>query len=235
MSKALQAVLNIKADKDGLFSMTDIYRQAQERGLSEGKRSPSDWSRESGKEIIDFAKENLNARKTGIIKTTRGKGGGTLAVPEICLAYAKYLSPELHMEVNQTFLRAKSGDVSLADEIVDRASDEDQVLHLMRTAGKVQRKHFTGALSKHEVDGKGYAICTDAIYTGAFNACAKELRKLKNLPEKTNVREHMTVQEIIQTAHAEMIAVRNMDATKARGTTECAQVCEAAARKVASI
>lgn len=185
MSKALQAVLNIKADKDGLYSLNDIYQQAVDRGLADGKQSPYEWQRREGKNIIDYAK-SVNAANCRIIKAARGKGGGTRAIPEICLAYSKYLSPALHMEVNQTFLRAKAGDVTLADEIVDRATPE-------------------------------------------------ELRKIKNLPAKANVREYMTVEELIQTAHAEMIAVRNMDATKARGTNECAAVCEAAARKVAAI
>ena len=234
MSKTLQTVLNIKQDKDGLYSLNDIFQQAVDRGIADGKVDPRTWVNRDGKQLIAYAK-NHNATNRHIIKASRGKGGGTSAVPEICLAYAEYLSPKLHMEVNQTFLRAQSGDVTLADEIVDRAKPEDQIKHLMRTAGVVQRKMFTGALVKHEVDGKGIGVCTNSIYTGLFDNCASELRKLKNLPEKANVREHMTVQEIIQTAHAEMIAVRNLEATRARGTRECSAVCEQAARKVASI
>lgn len=237
MSKHVLQVgsVGIKTNSDGMVPLTDIYQAAVSAGMAEGKVNPKDWQRREGKELVEFASSSLNGTDRPIIKSARGKGGGTYGEANIALAYAKYLSPELHYQVNETYLRAKSGDVTLADEIVDKAKPEDQVLHLMRTAGKVQRKQFTGSLVKHEVDGKGIGVCTNAIYTGAFNACASELRKIKNLPEKANVREHMTVQEIIQTAHAEMIAVRNMDATRARGTRECARVCEDAARKVASI
>lgn len=238
MSKHILQVgsAKIKTNENDMVSLTDIWKAAQVTGQASGKLDPRTWKqRDVGSEAIDSAAKSLNETVSHIYNTARGSNGGTYAHILIATAYASYLHPDLATEINATYLRALSGDVTLADEIVDRATPEDQVKHLMRTAGVVQRKQFTTALANHEVTGKGFGICTNAVYTGLFDACAAELRKAKNLPEKASVREHMTVQEIIQTAHAEMIAVRNMDATKARGTTECAQVCEASARKVASI
>ncbi|MEN6621109.1 MAG: KilA-N domain-containing protein [Smithella sp.] len=226
----------IKTNENDMVSLTDIWKAAQVDGKAIGKMEPKQWSRRDiGSEAIVSVAKSLNVPVSHLYNVTRGKQGGTYAHILIATAYASYLHPDLATEINNTYLRAVSGDVTLADEIVDRATPEDQVKHLMRTAGVVQRKQFTTALANHEVNGKGFGICTNSIYTGLFDACAAELRKAKNLPEKSNVREHMSLQEIIQTAHAEMIAVRNMDATKARGTNECALVCEQAARKVASI
>jgi KilA-N domain len=74
-----------------------------------------------GKELVDFATLSLNVTKHHIIKTARGKGGGTYAHKNVALAYAKYLSPELHMQVNDVYLRAASGDVTLAEQIFDKA------------------------------------------------------------------------------------------------------------------
>jgi len=37
---------------------------------------------------------------------------------QIALAYAKYLSPELHMAVNETYMRYKTGDHTLALEVI---------------------------------------------------------------------------------------------------------------------
>lgn len=238
MSKAILQVgtVKIKINDSQMVSLTDIWKAAQAEGKATGKMEPKQWSRRDiGVDAIEAAAKSLKVPVSHLYIVTRGKHGGTYAHILIATAYASYLHPDLATEINTTYLRALSGDVTLADEIVDRATPEDQVKHLMRTAGIVQRKQFTKVLTAHEVDGKGIGICTNAVYTGLFNACAAELRKIKNLPEKANVRESMTVQEIIQTAHAEMIAVRNMDATRSRGTRECAHVCEQAARKVASL
>lgn len=234
MSKTLQTVLNIKRDSEGLYSLTDIFKQAQKKGMAEGKQSPAQWSRFEGKAILEHA-HSLNECKSHIIKTARGKGGGTLAIPEIALAYAKYLSPELHMLVNQTFLRAQSGDVTLADEIVDRATPNDVQLHMVRTAGKVTRNEFTSTLRDHGVYDWGFGTCTNAIYIPILGGDAKELRKSRNLPTKANVRAAMTAQEIIMTAHAEMIAARDIINVKALGNNDCVEVCSRAARRVAAL
>lgn len=88
---------------------------------------PRDWKRRDGAQFIDFIAQNLNVAERHIYKATRGKGGGTYAHWQIALAYAKYLSPELHMQVNEVYARAKAGDVTLADEIADKASPEQIV------------------------------------------------------------------------------------------------------------
>lgn len=70
--------------------------------------APGDWARESGADFIDFVAENLHTRKTGIYKSSKARadrGGGTFAHWQIALAYAKYLSPELHMQVNEVNAR----------------------------------------------------------------------------------------------------------------------------------
>lgn len=56
----------------------------------------------------------LNVRCDDIYKGTCAKCGGIIALWQITLAYAKYLSPELHMQVNEIYLRFKSGEVTLA-------------------------------------------------------------------------------------------------------------------------
>ncbi len=62
----------------------------------------------------------------GMLKITKGRDGATFTHWQIALAYAKYLSPELHMHVNEIYMRYRSGDVTLADEIADKATPEEQ-------------------------------------------------------------------------------------------------------------
>ena len=45
------------------------------------------------------------AERHGLLKVVRGRNGGTFAERRIALAYAEYLSPEIHLAVTKTFLR----------------------------------------------------------------------------------------------------------------------------------
>lgn len=244
MSKTLQTVLNIKRDDEGLFSLTDIFKQAQAKGMADGKQSPSEWSRFEGKAIIFHASQNHNTSdcrisdntcKSRIIKSTRGKGGGTLAIPEIALAYAKYLSPELHMLVNQTFLRAQTGDVTLAAEIADRSTPEGKAWLATRTLATLTRNDFTSALCEHKVTGKGYADATNAIYSTLLGGSRKELCAIKGYPLTTNLRNTMSTEELCRTQLAEIISIKNINAMNATGNKECTTVCQMSARKVAAV
>ena len=126
----------VRVDADNLVCITDIYKIAVERGLDGGKREPNQYFRKTnvrksgtsgnvsdfageGWEFVEFIAKNLNLHAAHIYKTTRGKHGGTFAHWQIALAYAKYLSHELHMRVNETYMRAQSGDVTLAAEIAE--------------------------------------------------------------------------------------------------------------------
>ena len=130
----------VRVDADNLVCITDIYKVATEKGLANGKLEPKFYFRKSnlrksgtsgkvsdaageGMQFVESVAENLKVSATHIYKTTRGKGGGTYAHWQIALAYAKYLSHELHMRVNETYMRAQSGDVTLAAEIAEKQKD----------------------------------------------------------------------------------------------------------------
>ena len=115
----------VRVDEEGLICLTDLFKVATEKGLADGKLDPRRWSEKprnivsgtSGKtslverdgwQFVDFVAKSLNATRCDIYKTTRGKGGGTYAHWQIALAYAKYLSHELHMRVNETYMRVLS-------------------------------------------------------------------------------------------------------------------------------
>ena len=106
----------VRVDAENLVCITDIYKIAIERGLDGGKNNPYDWSRperkvksgstgktddvtSSGRQFIDFVAKSLNTEASRIYKTTRGKHGGTYAHWKIALAYAQYLSHELHERI----------------------------------------------------------------------------------------------------------------------------------------
>ena len=84
-----------------MVSLTDLWRGAG------GKRekAPNFWiSQDSSQQLIETVANILNATQDCIIKSKRGKGGGTSAHKHIAIAYAKYLDPKIHVLVNQIFL-----------------------------------------------------------------------------------------------------------------------------------
>lgn len=240
MSKAIAQAFEIadtpiRQNSEGLISLTDIYQVAVSTGMAEGKRNPSDWSREAGAELIEVVAETLNTRKTGIIKATRGKGGGTFAHKNIALAYAKYLSPALHMAVNDVYLRATSGDVTLAAEISDRATPEQQEWLAKRTTGKVIRNQLTASLCTHGVVGRGYADATNAIYLPLLGATKSDICERRGIPKTTNLRDNMDIEQLFRTGLAEIVAKKNIERHNAQGNNECVMECSRAARQVAAV
>ncbi|QTA85822.1 KilA-N domain-containing protein [Desulfonema magnum] len=159
--------------KEGLICLTDLWKAS---GKPKGKLDPRLWKKYTGEQFIDSVAKKLNVSPANIYKTKRGKNGGTYAHWQIALAYAKYLSHELRMHVNEVYMRYRSGDVTLADEIADKASSEDQEWLAVRTIGKIARNQFTGTLKEHDVRGRGYADCTNAVYKPILGGSTKELR-----------------------------------------------------------
>ena len=216
----------IKTDDAGLVSLTDLFKVAAANGCADGKRNPSDWSREAGATFIDFVAENFNTRKTGIYKTSKGKNGGTFAHWQIALAYAKYLSPELHMQVNEVYARYKSGDVTLAAEIADKAKPADAAWLARRVQGTVARNQLTSTLSAHGVSGKGYADCTNAIYKNVLGGKKSEVCAARGLRKSTNLRNVMDVTQLTATAMSELVAQKRIDTLNARGNKSCTDHCD---------
>ena len=199
---------NISVDDEGLVSLTDVYRIAIERGLDGGKRNPSDWSLEAGSSFIDFVAKKYGKSRSHIYKTKRGKGGGSFAHWKIALAYAQYLSHELHNHILETYARVATGDKTLAVEIIEKQKKpEDAEWIANRANAVVARNKFTKCLQEHGVT-KGYEIagCTNAVYQGMFEKTAKEIREERNLPANANLRDSMDETELLSIALAENLS-----------------------------
>lgn len=221
----------LRRNHDGLISLTDIFKASGENQ----NKSPLEWARFAGNQFIEFVAENLNTGKSRIYKTTRGKGGGTYAHWQIALAYAKYLSHDLHMQVNEAYMRFKTNDISMADEIADKATPEQQVWLEKRLQGKAARRQFTDTLKDHGVTGIGYGRCTHAIQTPIMGGSKTHICKTRGLNKNANLRDQMSMEELVATSMAELVASKTIAQSGVRGNTPCAQKCRWAAEKVASL
>lgn len=224
---------NLSVDKDGMVNLTDLHRIAG----SPANRDPRQWSRKEGADFVSFVRENLNVPEKHIYRGERGRGGATYAHWQIALAYAKYLSPELHAEVNETYRQAKAEEANpqlSVDKAVAnwRKQGRSDKWIAARMQGKAARLHFTDTLARHGVTGHGYKGCTDAIYAPLLGGTAEQVREQRGYPVKANLREHLPLRALTAIAFAEQLAEERIEEQKAYGNDSCIHICNQAAQTV---
>lgn len=232
----IELMKHINFDND-MISLTDLWKQAG----SIREKAPNFWlNQDSTKEFIDMAASMLNATSNCIIKTRRGKGGGTYAHKNIGLAYAKYLDAKLHVLVNEVFFQRVEEEKN-PDLIVDRAVStykrrgKSDIWIQKRISGKLKRNSFTSCLANHGVDTpKGFKKCTNAIYEPLYGGGASLVREKKSLPDNVNIRDNMSELELSAVEFAESLSRDNIKRKGVYGENSCATECHSSARIIAN-
>lgn len=107
----------LRMDDKGRLCLTDMHKAAG----GDVSQRPSKWLElPETRKFLQSLSRRESVLKSDIIGSIMGRNGGTFAHWQIALAYAKYLSPELHMAVNETYMRYNSGDHTLALEVIDK-------------------------------------------------------------------------------------------------------------------
>lgn len=241
-SKGLQKISkkdlleNIKPDQNGNFSLTELWK------LSSGddQKAPAKWQEsEPVQRFITTACKILNIGISDIIKSKRGKGGGTYGHRQIFLEYAQYLDSDLAFLVNEVFFE-RAEEEENPDLILDRAEStyirKGKSLEWInkRFISKGVRIGFTEVLKKHGVINEGYKNCTNAMYVALYGKTASEIREVKKLPKKANIRENMTELELQAIAFAESLAKQDITDNRRYGNEECSTSSNLAARVVSN-
>lgn len=224
----------VHIDADGRFSLNDIHRAAAARGLATNAQRPGSFLR--NKDVKRYVAElNTNAQICAVKKAT-GKDGGSYATRPLALRYAAWIDKSVEAEVYRTIEHVIDADESLTANLIDRQQDPEASKRLaVRAQGKVARNALTATLAAHGVTGRGYADCTNAIYTPILGAPANQIRQSRQLKPKANVREHMSGKELAAVMLSEEIAREQITDTNAHGNEPCAEECSVAARRVRSI
>lgn len=220
------------------ISLTDLWKAAG----SVRTQSPNFWiNQDDTQKFIQTLGKMLNATPDCIIKTTRGKNGGTWGHWQVALSYAQYLSAELHIWTNQIVRErleeehnpelglSRSRERAIASWKRQGKSDE---WIATRLKGMTTRSYLTGTLKEHGVTNRGYADCTNAIYEPILGGTAKEIRKEKGLPVKANIRDHVGYVENIGIMLAEALAKEKIQGKHYRGNEQCSSACLAASSTV---
>lgn len=122
--------INVKND---LLCLTDFWKAV---GRPKNKSAPQ-WLRLP--ETIHFMIRLESKMGHSQPMVEKYDQSGTFAHWQIALAYAKYLSEDLEMHMSEVYMRYQAGDVTLADQIADKASPDAQEWLLKRIAQKVKR------------------------------------------------------------------------------------------------
>lgn len=226
---------NVKRDGE-FYSLNDLWVIVG----SPANKDPRQWQRLP--QSIDFfnsACKFLNVGFSHIIKTKRGKGGGTYGVRQIALEYAKYLDADLAVIVNEVFFERIEEERN-PDLIANRyfktyrkQGKTDEWI-AARLKGIGVRHLYTDTLKSHGVFGIGYRNCTNAIYRPLFGGDASLIKEKKNIPSTAaNTRDYMSRTELISVELAESLATDHIEQSNVRGNQNCMIVSENASRCVA--
>lgn len=221
---------HVRTDGD-LVNLNDIYVLAG----SPKNQDPRQWGRlpETIK-LIDSIEEKLNVGKSHIYKSSRGRySTGTWAHKLLAVEYSGYLSQDLRLKINDTFLRVQSGDTSVIEETLDRQSPDQQKRTLTRMQGKITRNLHTATLHAHGVHGAGFAQCTNATYQPLLGGTASEIREKHGLAKTANVREVLSQVQLASLIFSEALSTEDIEVNGIFGNKPCATACLNASTRVA--
>jgi hypothetical protein len=194
----------IATDANGYPCLNDMWRLA---GEPENKRA-KDWQRGKRSKALHAAlHERIGEISPTLPKTTgdslcysigRGRGANTFAHPVLALDYAEYLDPSLAVEVRETFLRVRAGDVSIALEILDGMAEQaeyDETRVKLREMLKEHNKLSAGVARDAGV--RNFEVYNGAGLSGLYGGMSKaSLLKHKGLPDDADRLDHCGHEEL---------------------------------------
>lgn len=215
----------IRTDELGRICLNDIWASGP---FPDTKRAHEWWRYAGARTLAEALLARMGKKppfsKAMLDEVYQAKGGwhgATFAHPVLACAYAGYLTPELEVEVREIWLRYRAGDATLADEILERASPEANLWAATRAEARAIRNVYTTTLRDHEVDGRGYGLCTDEAYVKLFDGRARRLREQRGLKKGSNVRDHMDIVELSAIKLTEALASERICVEDSRGNMEC--------------
>ncbi|HEY9643509.1 MAG TPA: KilA-N domain-containing protein [Coleofasciculaceae cyanobacterium] len=191
------------------MSLTDLWKAAG----SPANKDPRQWKRKEGKAFIKAVAKKLNVPEGHIIVSTRGKGGSTFGHWQVAMAYAKYANDDLHMHCNDIVRRYFSGDVSLAEEVIDRNNNPEDLKRIeLRAKAKRTNKLLNSSIAAH--GGDCYRVVANINNVAVTGKTAKELKAIRQVKQ---TRDGLNPLELTMLAAAEELESSGIEARAAFG------------------
>ena len=223
----------VREDAQGRIRLDDLWEAA---GQKPGK-APRFWRVTEGyRNLLAALKRKVgipNNSDCSLVAAGRGRASqGTFAHPILAAAYAGYLDANLEVEVREVWLRYRAGDATLADEILQRATDEANHWAGIRALARSGRNKYTDVLKAHGVVEKGYMHCTEAVYQALLGGKSYEIRARMGLPARTNLRDHLGATALASVMLAEALSAERIEEENRLGNADCATATLRSARAV---
>lgn len=221
--------------RDGeMYSLNDLWRMLGPPKSME----PRFWQRLPETErYFESETKSLNVRKSHIIKSKRGKGGGTYATQRVFLEYARYLNKDLAVQINEVFLQElkAQGNPDLYLEryrssYKKKGKSDDWIDKRMKSINT--RNELTSTLSHHGVHGDGFRRCTNASYEGLLGCKAPALRKHLGIEKKDSIRDNMSKTQLTALELSEDLAKQRIEKRNLYGVDPCEAACKGAAEVI---
>jgi len=172
--------ISIKFTKDKPISLTAIWKM---EGSPE-EQKPNDFlSSPTAKKLVKRLMKELNADKSGILESSRGKGGETKAHWKLALEYAAYLNIE-----TKSWMLGIIGDYVESPEdfaasiLIESHNKERQQKALKRVKVTLSNKEINELSHKH---GLPYYKLHDDRSVGLYGKTTKQLRAEGGVEKET--------------------------------------------------
>lgn len=222
--------------KDGeMYSLNDLWRILG----SPKNLDPRQWVRlPDTVRYLESEGSTLNVGKSHIIKSKKGKGGGTYATQRVFLEYARYLNKDLAVQINEVFLqelKAQSNPDLYLDKYrtayKKKGKSDDWIDKRMKSIGT--RNELTHTLSQHGVKtSEGFRRCTNASYEGLLGCKAPALRTALGITKKQSIRDSMSKTQLTALELSEDLAKKRIEKRNLYGVEPCANTCKDAASAI---
>jgi len=225
---------SIRTNADGLVCLNDLWAITG----SDNNRRPYKWRRSAlAKRLAGALADRIgrvspNSTPPVLIDAKRGANGLTFAHIVLAQAYAEFLDDDLAVEVRQVFIRYRAGDASLADEILERASAEENRRAAVRAMGRVTRDKFTDVLQDHGVTQPYFGICTNVVYQTVLGKPAAALKRALGVAPKGSLRDAMSITQLAAVNFAEALSADRIEDIGCQGGPQCQEATAAASRTV---
>lgn len=200
-------------------------------------QSPHEWLRLSQTEIlIEKVCEQEHTDKSRMLKTSKKNvkyGGGTIAHWQLALAYAQYLSPEIHLQVNQVFkdhleelidpeLAIKRGHQRATDAYLRRGKSPEWVA--TRLNGIQARNTFTNDLRDHGSGHNDYVEISNLENKAILGCTAQEFKAKNKLPASAKTRDHLARPDLASLKFLETMSSDKFDEENAQSGSDCKKI-----------
>jgi len=223
------------------INLTHLWKST---GSKHSQRVQKWLLQDESQKFVGAVAEDLKALPEGVLRAKPGRNGGTWAHWQIALAYAKYLSPKLHMRVNQVFkerVEEENNPELGINRSLERAErkwgreGKSEFWQGQRVNSIMSQKRLMSVVGQRGDDSFVYAIVNTEINKALLGETAREFKRNNKIPVKKATREFLDADKLTALDFTQMLVVKNLVAADAKGNSDIKKITADTAKNVANL